>query len=84
MSEPILDINDSNLSLWRGEEPSLVSPGYALLQGQSYRFGEAARNEARLHPRQINHRFWSQLDIEPLTPAFTCWQYTRQPAGRRA
>ncbi|TNF89402.1 MAG: hypothetical protein EP301_03065, partial [Gammaproteobacteria bacterium] len=70
MSEPILDINDTNLSLWRGVELGLLSPGYALLEGKSYRFGEAARNEARLHPRQINHRYWSQLDMEPLTPAF--------------
>lgn len=70
MSEPVLDINDACLSLWSGGEMRLLSPGYALLEGQSYRFGEAARDQARLHPRQINHRFWSQLDMEPLNPAF--------------
>ena len=70
MSIAVLDINDASLSLWRGAERTLLSPGYALLEGKQYRFGEAARDQARLHPRQINHRFWSQLDMEPLTPAF--------------
>ena len=70
MSEPILDINDASLSLWHGAESGFSSPGYALLEGKSYRFGESARAQARLHPRQINHRYWSQLDTEPLNPAF--------------
>jgi hypothetical protein len=70
MAEPVLDINDASLSLWQGAEIGLNSPGYALLEGREYRFGESARDQARLHPRQINHRFWSQLDTEPLTPAF--------------
>jgi hypothetical protein len=66
----ILDINDAALCLWQGGKAVLRSPGYALLSGSSYRFGEEARAQARLHPRQINHRFWSQLDTEPLHPAF--------------
>ena len=70
MSSVVLDINDATLSLWQGEEPLVDSPGYALLDGRSYRFGESARSRARLHPQQINHRFWSQLSTEPLTPAF--------------
>ncbi|MEE4192006.1 MAG: hypothetical protein V2I66_10530 [Halieaceae bacterium] len=70
MTLPVLDINDTNLGLWRDGEMALSSPGYALLEGATYRFGEAAREQARLHPRQINHRYWSQLDTEPLTPAF--------------
>jgi hypothetical protein len=70
MAEPVLDINDASLSLWQGAKIGLSSPGYALLEGREYRFGESAKDQARLHPRQINHRFWSQLDMEPLTPAF--------------
>ena len=66
----ILDINDATLSLWRDGEMLLHSPGYALLDGRNYRFGEAARGLARLHPQKVNHRFWSQLDVTPLTPAF--------------
>lgn len=70
MAESILDINDASLALWRDNDLVLSSPGYALLAGSDYRFGEAARAEARRHPRDINSRYWSQLDTEPLTPAF--------------
>ncbi|MDJ0878202.1 MAG: hypothetical protein QNI86_06295 [Halieaceae bacterium] len=76
MNLPILDINDASLGLWRDGEMALSSPGYALLEGNSYRFGEPARQQARLHPRQINHRYWSQLDTEPLTPAFGSSRHT--------
>ncbi len=76
MGLPVLDINDSSLGLWRNSELALSSPGYALLDGGAYRFGETARDEARLHPRQINHRYWSQLDTEPLTPAFGAGRHT--------
>lgn len=69
MTRAILDINDASLSLWQGQQ-HLRSPGYALLQGRNYSFGEAARSQARLHPQQVNHRFWSQLNVEALTPAF--------------
>ncbi len=70
MTTAILDINDANLSLWQDQNEVLRSPGYALLEGNSYSFGESARSQARLRPRQVNHRFWSQLDVEVLTPAF--------------
>ena len=70
MTQPVLDINDASLGLWRDGELGLSSPGYALLHGDDYSFGEAARAEARRRPRQINHRYWSQLDTEPLNPAF--------------
>ncbi len=68
MSTPILDISDSNLQLWSGAEP-LRSPGYALLEGNSYRFGNPARAAARRRPRDISTRFWWQLNTEPLQPA---------------
>jgi hypothetical protein len=68
MPLPLLDINDSNLQLWGDDEP-LRSPGYALLNGQRYIFGNPARAAARLRPREINTRFWWQLNTEPLQPA---------------
>ncbi len=64
----LLDINDSNLQLWHGDT-HLQSPGYALLDGNSYLFGRAAREVARLRPREINTRYWWQLSTEPLQPA---------------
>jgi hypothetical protein len=70
MSLDILDLNDAELSLWRDGKQILHSPGYARLEGRDYRFGEAARSQARLHPQQVNHRYWAQMDMEPLNPSF--------------
>jgi len=68
MTIALLDINDSNLQLWHGDA-HLQSPAYALLQGQTYRFGTPARATARLQPRDINTRYWWQLSTEALQPA---------------
>jgi hypothetical protein len=70
MNECVLELNDCNLSLWRDEQLLLSSPGYCFRQADSYQFGEAARGQARLHPRSIQHRYWWQLGLEPLQPAF--------------
>ncbi|MFT6287893.1 MAG: hypothetical protein ACJA09_002650 [Alcanivorax sp.] len=68
MSPALLDIIDSNLQLWH-QDATLQSPGYAMLNGGSYNFGVEARAAARLHPRNINTRFWWQLNTEALQPA---------------
>ena len=68
MTPALLDINDSNLQLWNGTA-HVQSPGYALLDGSQYLFGNPARGAARRQPRNINTRFWWQLNIEPLQPA---------------
>lgn len=68
MTVPLLDINDCVLQLW-GSGPVQQSPGYALLEGRDYRFGNSARGSARLRPRDINNRYWWQLSVEPLQPA---------------
>jgi len=68
MKVALLDINDSNLQLWCADV-SLHSPGYALLDGQQYIFGRPARAAARLRPRDINTRYWWQLNTEALQPA---------------
>ncbi len=68
MSFALLDIIDSNLQLWNATT-AVQSPGYALLEGNNYRFGAPARSAARLHPRNINTRFWWQLNTESLQPA---------------
>jgi hypothetical protein len=64
----LLDLNDTNLQLWH-EDAVLQSPGYALLDGKQYTFGSTARSAARLRPRDINTRYWWQLNTERLQPA---------------
>lgn len=68
MTVALLDINDSNLQLWCADA-LLQSPGYALLDGQQYTFGHPARAAARIRPRDINTRYWWQLNTEALQPA---------------
>jgi len=69
MTVAYLDTSDAMLQLWCGDA-HLQSPGYALLEGgKSYQFGTGARAAARLQPRNINTRFWWQLNMEPLQPA---------------
>ncbi|HEY7775687.1 MAG TPA: hypothetical protein VIC02_04010 [Kineobactrum sp.] len=68
MATAWLDINDSNLQLWHQGE-RLQSPGYALLENGSYRFGATARAAARLRPRDVATRYWWQLGTDPLQPA---------------
>jgi hypothetical protein len=76
MAIAVLDINDCELKLWQQDQLVLASPGYALLDGNDYRFGLDARDQARLHPRNINHRFWWQLNTEPLQPSFGPGRHT--------
>ena len=75
MTIAVLDIVDSNLQLWRGNS-ALQSPGYALLAGKQYQFGNDARASARLQPRNINTRFWWQLNTEALQPALGSARHT--------
>lgn len=63
----LLDLNDCNVQLWHGDT-HVQSPGYALLRGREYVFGAAAREAARLRPREVNTRFWWQLGTDPLQP----------------
>ncbi|MFV0277399.1 MAG: hypothetical protein ACK5HY_09480, partial [Parahaliea sp.] len=67
MSIAVLDINDASLQLWHGEQ-AVQSPGYALLEGSDYRFGNIARAAARLRPRDVSTRYWGQLNTQPLQP----------------
>jgi hypothetical protein len=64
----LLDILDSELRLWH-DGRAVRSPGYALLDGDSYRYGEDARGNARRQPRNVNTRYWWQLGTRPLQPA---------------
>jgi hypothetical protein len=64
----LLDLNDTNLQLWH-EDAVLQSPGYALLDGRQYTFGDTARSAARMRPWDINTRYWWQLNTEKLQPA---------------
>ncbi len=47
-----------------------ASPGYALWDGGRVVAGRAAVDRAREKPRFVHHRFWQDLDTEPLGKPF--------------
>ncbi|MGI9286019.1 MAG: hypothetical protein ACR2P1_11570 [Pseudomonadales bacterium] len=66
MSTCIIELNDIGLFTTVAAGLYAESPGYALLNGAEVVVGKYAQAAARLHPRQINNRFWQQLGMNPL------------------
>lgn len=62
----VIEICDAGLALVDAEGVRAESPGFALLHRRELLVGEAARAQARRHPRQLQHRFWQALDQQPL------------------
>ncbi len=65
----ILDFNDSELRIADGNTVLASEPGIALLEGDRFLLGRAAAAKSRLNPRASYHRFWDQLDQQPLNRA---------------
>lgn len=66
MSFKVVELNDSAVRVI-GEGGLLVaSPGFALVGNKSLKMGEAAEQQARLHPTQSYNKFWQQLSLDPL------------------
>lgn len=66
MNACILELNDAGLAATANGDSRLLSPGYALLDNAETIVGESAQAVARIHPRQVNNRFWQQLGLNPL------------------
>jgi len=62
----LLELHDSRVTLRSAQRVLAASPGFANVAGAEPLFGEAARQVARLHPRQNFHQFWQQLSLDPL------------------
>lgn len=67
MSLPVLVISGHELVLARAGEIVLREPCLAHLGGREIVFGRAAEARARLAPRQIEDRYWSNLNDSPLS-----------------
>lgn len=62
-----IEFNDAGLCIVDDGGMALSSPGYlAQDAGEQLHAGQAARNRARLNPRQCWHRYWHRLDQQPL------------------
>jgi len=67
MSPCIIELNDIGVVASSAELKPISSPGYALVQGAKLVVGEAAKAQARLHPQQLNNRFWQRLGMDPIS-----------------
>lgn len=67
MTRLALHLNDAGITLSDGERIVYREPGYAWLGDSQLTSGNEAFAHARIDPRRIQHRFWSQLDTTPLS-----------------
>ncbi len=70
MTTYVLDMNDSELRIARLGADSIdvvaQSNGFAIIDERSIRFGDAAMQQFRLHPRQVNNHYWNRMNADPL------------------
>ena len=59
--------NDAGVTLLDEQRIVYRQPGYAHLEGLELTLGNAAFRKARIDPRGIQHRYWSELSVEPLS-----------------
>ncbi len=62
----ILDINDTGLRLFRGQDLLQVSPGFVTVLNKTAATGHEAQQQARRHPIQTESRFWDQFSQDRL------------------
>jgi hypothetical protein len=66
MTRVAAHINDAGITMLGNESVIYREPGFALVEDADLIIGNAAFAQARIHPRRIQHRFWSNLDTKPL------------------
>ena len=59
-------INDAGISVLSADRVLYREPGFALLEDDDLTTGQKAFQNARVKPRRIQSRFWSELKTEPL------------------
>lgn len=66
MTRSAAHINDAAVTLLLDERIVYREPGFALLDERELVIGRDAFGNARIHPRRIHHRYWSELSTAPL------------------
>lgn len=59
-------INDAGISVLSADRILYREPGFALLEDDDLTTGMKAFRNARINPRRIQNRFWSDLKTDPL------------------
>lgn len=66
MSRLAIHLNDAGITLSNGEKITYREPGFAYLGDQVLSTGNDAFSHARIDPRRVQNRFWSELNTDPL------------------
>lgn len=67
MSRLAIHLNDAGITVSNGEKITYREPGYAYLGADALITGNQAFSHARIDPRRVQHRFWSELNTTPIT-----------------
>ena len=66
MSRVAAHLNDAGVTMLGADGVMYREPGFALVEEQHVVTGNEAFAQARVQPRRIQHRYWSDLDTAPL------------------
>ncbi|TQV84634.1 hypothetical protein FKG94_03680 [Exilibacterium tricleocarpae] len=66
MTVAVIELNDADVRLSRDGKLLARQPGYAQINAGGLLLGEAAREQARIHPLQTNNQFWHQLNLDDI------------------
>ena len=69
MTRLAIHINDAGITLLGKDQIVYREPGFAFLSDDNLATGNEAFAKARIDPRRVQHRFWSELATEPLSDA---------------
>ena len=67
MTLAVFELNDSGIGHGSNADNWQYSPGFALLDGGNIVTGQAARDQAWLHPQRSFQHYWHQLNLSPLS-----------------
>lgn len=82
MNPHLIELQDHAVSVRTADALLARSPGFANIAGNAPVFGDAARAQARLHPREHFNQFWSQLSLDPLAVKNRHFRHTADLAHR--
>ena len=66
MSLTVIDLNDTNIRVGKGEQILLNSPGYAVIKDDKIAFGASAEKLNRIYPRSTHDDYWYRLGQEAI------------------
>lgn len=68
----IFELNDTDLSLYRGTQRLYHAPAIALARDDRVLFGEPALRLSRMHPQQTNQHYFYRMNADPLAQPIPC------------